>query len=282
MEYVKNLDDNINNTLSQFVRKPTLIRGLIHLLLMLYSARIAPVLPAQVLALFDNQYFKLFVFSLILWTAQFSPSTSILIAVAFLVSVNYANARPLWEFLENTETMPLQAPSKDVALESISSIVNSQMENTPVVNNIEQKQETIIVQPSIIQTPEGPKVVNPSVVIAPAIVETPSGKVVIEPDVSNIVVEQPSIAAPASMPAPMSEPMLAPEPAPMPAPAPEPMPMPAPAPMPEPAPMPVQPKEQLPEPAAPIADQGCYPVRRYDISKVNANSNADEYGLWTA
>ena len=59
MDYVKTFDSNINDVLSQFVRKPTLIRGIIHLLLILYSARLAPSLPKKVLLLFENQYFKL-------------------------------------------------------------------------------------------------------------------------------------------------------------------------------------------------------------------------------
>lgn len=103
MDVVKNIDKNIESVLGQYVKKPTLIRGIVHLVLMLYAARIAPTLPAPVLKLFENQYFKLFVFSLILWTAQFSPSTSLLISIAFMITVNYSHQRPLWEFLENVE-----------------------------------------------------------------------------------------------------------------------------------------------------------------------------------
>jgi hypothetical protein len=72
----------------------------------LYAARFAPSVPASVLELFNNQYLRLFVFSLILWTAQISPSTSLLIAVAFMVTMNHVNQKPLWELLENTEYAP--------------------------------------------------------------------------------------------------------------------------------------------------------------------------------
>jgi hypothetical protein len=41
-QYVKQVDDVLNNALNNFVRKPTLIRGIVHLLLILYAARIAP------------------------------------------------------------------------------------------------------------------------------------------------------------------------------------------------------------------------------------------------
>lgn len=272
MEYVKMFDDNVNDKLSQFVRKPTLIRGIIHLLLVLYSARLAPTLPKQVLLLFENQYFKLFIFSLILWTAQFSPSTSILIAVAFLVSVNYANQRPLWEFIENTESSAApEAPSKDMAVAATASIVNAQVENTPVVTAVEQKQETIVVQPSIVATPEGPTVVNPTVVIAPAVVETPSGeKIVIQPDVSTVKIDEQAAAA-----------IIAAQQAAAPVAAPEVPEVPEPEPAPAPAPAPAQPKEQVPEPAA-VPDQGCYPIRRYDMSKVAPQGGNGDYGVWSS
>ena len=104
MQYVNTFDTQISSMMNEYVKKPTLIRGIVHLLLILYVARLAPSLPRQVLILFENQYFKLFIFSLVLWTAQFSPSTSILIALAFMVTVNYSTNKSLWEFLENVET----------------------------------------------------------------------------------------------------------------------------------------------------------------------------------
>jgi hypothetical protein len=104
--YVQKVDDSLNSILNSFIKKPTIIRGILHLFLILYAARIAPSLPKPVFNLFDNQYFKLFTFALILWTAQFSPSTSLLIALGFLITVNHVNQRPLWEFLENVDASP--------------------------------------------------------------------------------------------------------------------------------------------------------------------------------
>jgi hypothetical protein len=98
---VNAFDANVDKILSTYMVKPTLIRGVVHLLLMLYVARIAPTPPKVVLDLFSNVYFKLFIFSLVLWTAQFSPSTSILIALAFLVTINYSTTGKLWEMLDN-------------------------------------------------------------------------------------------------------------------------------------------------------------------------------------
>jgi hypothetical protein len=257
-QYVGKVDDAINSVFTKFLRKPTLVRGVVHLLLMLYVARIAPVPPAAVLSLFENAYFKLFVFSLILWTAQFSPSTSLLIALGFMVTMNYISQKPLWEFLENTDpTVAPVAPSKEVAVQAATAIADGQAANVPVVHSIGQKQDTVVIQPTIIDTPKGQAVVNPSVVIATAVVSTPQGeKMVIKPDVTFV-----NASAPAPAPAPSAAPALAPALAPAPAPAP------------------------ASAPAAKSDDtvqSGCYPSRRYDLSKV-AGFDADaSFGEFSA
>lgn len=247
-QYVKQIDDTLNNALNNYVRKPTLVRGVVHLLLILYAARLAPSLPKPVFQLFENAYFKLFIFSLVLWTAQFSPSTSILIALAFMVTTNYANQRPLWEFLENVEsgdpTQAPMAPSKDVAVDAAIAVVENQSTNTPVVANIAQKQETIVIQPTLVDTPQGPAVVNPTVVVAPAVVAGPDGeKVIIKPDIT--VVEAPATAA---QPVPTQESA------------------------------PAAPKTAATEPAQTPQAQGCYPIRRYDMAKITAFEGTNSYG----
>lgn len=105
--YINKVDEQVNQVLKT-VTKPNVVKGLIHLLLILYAARLAPMLPEPVMKLFDNAYFKLLVFSMILWTAQFSPSISILIALSFMITVNYATNKPLWEFLENVTPEQVQ------------------------------------------------------------------------------------------------------------------------------------------------------------------------------
>jgi len=264
-QFVKQYDDLVNQIFNTYVKKPTLIRGILHLLLILYATRLAPSLPKPVLILFENSYFKLFIFSLILWTAQFSPSTSLLIALGFMVSINYANQKPLWEFLENVEvekkdiTAAPMAPSKEVAFQAAAAIVQQQDQQTPIVQGVAQKQDTIVIQPTVVQTPQGAAVFNPSVVVAPAVVATPSGqKVIIQPEVN--VVEAPKQPAPAPDPAPALAPALAP------------------------APAPAAPKEQTAQPAAtPSAQgQGCYPMRRNDLSNVSAYEGGNSYGSYAA
>jgi hypothetical protein len=248
MDYIKDFDKTLNTALSQFVKKPTIVRGVVHLFIILYAAHIAPQLPRRVRVLFDNNYFKLFIFSLILWTAQFSPSTSLLIAIAFMVTINLSTKGTAWEFLENTDpTSAPTAPTKEIAIDAASSVLQSQQESTPVVNTVAQNPETIVIQPTVIQTPQGPAVINPSVVVAPAVVSSPSGEtVMVRPDVTLV---QPSAQqAPASTLPSIDAP--APSPAPVPAPAAQ--------------------KSPQSEPA------GCFPIRRYDMSKVSPLSN-DNY-----
>lgn len=72
-------------------------RASMHLLIVLYAARLAPNLPKPVTDLFANTYFKLFVFFVILVTTRTQPSTALLIAVAFLVVSTYANTGKFWE-----------------------------------------------------------------------------------------------------------------------------------------------------------------------------------------
>lgn len=101
MNVIKQVDAKIDSVLKT-VFHPSLAMTLIHVLLIAYASKIAPSPPKVVLDLFENIYFKLFVFSLILWTAQVSPVTSILIALAFLVTINYTTTGKLWETLANT------------------------------------------------------------------------------------------------------------------------------------------------------------------------------------
>lgn len=245
METINNIDKTINATLVQYVRRPIIIRGIVHLLLVLYATRLAPSLPKQVLALFENTYFKLFVFSMVLWTAQFSPSTSILIALGFMISVNYATQKPLWEFLENTEntenteTDPLAdpvAPSNEIAVDVATTIVENQDENPQMVDNIANKQSTVVIQPTVIDTPQGPTVIQPNVVIAPAVVMTSKGeKLVVEPVVTTVTSPK-GVTVAAT------------------------------------APSSLKPK---------VTQSGCYPMKMYDMSKVYGMESGDFSNLET-
>ena len=177
----------VDNSIGSFMTKPTIIKGVIHLFLILYAARLAPVPPKQVLVLIENVYFKLACLSLILWSAQFSPSTSILIALAFMVTINYTTTGKVWEMMENIDQTQPVAPSKDIAISAVSEVMKDQLLNTPIVGSVTQNDNTIVITPTIINTPNGPVVQNPTIVIAPATVSSPSGeKILVTPQVTTM------------------------------------------------------------------------------------------------
>lgn len=157
-----------------------------HMLLILYAASLAPRLPPRALQFANNTYFKLFVFSIILMSAQVSPSTALLLAVGFMVTLNYANGLPLWEFIENTSSVP-----KEDAIVNATSKIENQMQNTLIVDQIKTPSNTIVIEPKIVETSNGTKVINPSVVISPVVVNKDGKDVVVKPDVNILNVLSP-------------------------------------------------------------------------------------------
>ena len=181
----------VDNSIGSFITKPTIIKGVIHLFLILYAARLAPVPPRQVLVLIENVYFKLACLSLILWSAQFSPSTSILIALAFMVTINYTTTGKVWELMENIDQTQPVAPTKEIAISAVSEVMQDQQVNTPIVGSVTQNENTIVITPTIVNTPEGPVVMNPTIVVAPATVSSPSGKkLLVTPQVTTMTSTQ--------------------------------------------------------------------------------------------
>jgi hypothetical protein len=238
MEYIKNFDSTLEQRMSP-LKKTFYLKGILHLLIVLYAAKLAPELPNEVLFLFENQYFKLFVFSLILWTAQFSPSTAILISVAFMISMNAVNKKTLWEFLENTSApapAPAPAPeqvvqvSPEQSIEAVKVLAQaaSSSEASPpaVIANVAN------IAAANVTTQQGANALKQ--LAEQAIVSEPGAPPKVEEAVIKVVDSIPPPAAP-----------------------------PAPAPIPQ-----VAQKVAVSEPASAPPSAGCYPIRRYDMSKV--------------
>lgn len=191
MEYVKKFDTVANDLMNRVYRRPQIVSALVHMLIILYAARLAPELPVAVLRIVNNPYFKLFIFALILWTAKASPSTSILIALAFMVTMNYVNNKVLWEFMGNVDSYDpsetVFAPTKDIAVKKAVENVDIQKSAPLVVDNVIQENKTMYIAPKVIETNNGPVVVNPTVVVTPAIVSDITGKqYVVQPDMTLI------------------------------------------------------------------------------------------------
>lgn len=83
--------------------------GVIHLFLILYAAKIAPNLPPVVLDLLDNFFVKLLCMFGILVLAKISPMTSLLVALAFLVTMNYVTKGKFIELMKNVRRHQLEA-----------------------------------------------------------------------------------------------------------------------------------------------------------------------------
>ena len=135
MDYINSFDNSVNSTFEQYLTKPTIVRAAIHLLLVLYIVQLAPVPPPQVLVLFTNVYFKIAMFVLVLWTAQFSPSISILVALAFMATINYSTRgkfgiNGIYEMLDNVPATPVNS------LQAVQQLTSMASSPTPVPASI--------------------------------------------------------------------------------------------------------------------------------------------------
>ena len=86
------VDEKVNKAFSitQSMPKMTMfLTAFVQLFLIVYSAHIAQRLPKDVQLMFMNSYFRFAVFFLILYLSKYSPSTAILVAIAFVLSINY-------------------------------------------------------------------------------------------------------------------------------------------------------------------------------------------------
>lgn len=259
--YIKSTD-NLVNPYANYLKTNSIARSVVYLLIILYATRVAPPLPPFVNQLMANQYFRLFIFTLVIWTAQESPATSLLIAIAFMLTMNAANGAPLWEFVENVNSPadPVTAPNMDVAMDAAQSMVDQAAQP---VDEVIEKQETVVIQPQVIQKADGSSaVVNPSVLVAPAVVTAPDGNsVLVQPQVETVGAEQTSNDLDQALNTPQSQPVL-------------------PTLLPEESQIITQPQTQmrnLPN----IQMTGCLPQRTIDYSKVRGHSHSGNYGMFT-
>lgn len=185
MESVQKLNDTVNKYMNP-LQTNTILRALLHLMIVIYAAKFAPSLPPQVVQVFQNKYVQIALFAVIMWTVHTSPSTAILLAIAFMVTMNYVNQKPLWEFLDNVTAAP-SAPSVDTAIATVTQALAEQQATPQTVATVSEKTNAVVITPQIVQTESGPTVVTPNVVIAPSVVSTPQGTpVVVKPNVTVV------------------------------------------------------------------------------------------------
>lgn len=129
----------------------------LHLMIILYAAKVAPILPQEILKIFDNFFFKIVFMFLILFTARFEPMTAIFITIAFLITMNYVHHGKLIEFLDNVDN---EMASQGAVLQVASNIVETTPESTPESTPETTPETTPEITPESTPTPSGSIFVN--------------------------------------------------------------------------------------------------------------------------
>ena len=87
-----------------FLHKNTYVKGVVVLVTLMYASLAAPALPTSVAGLFDQTWFKFLFLFLILAVREWSPSTAILIAIGFLISMQTLSRYKVLEKASNVAT----------------------------------------------------------------------------------------------------------------------------------------------------------------------------------
>ena len=91
-----NFDQNVENLLGPLYSRQSaasqVFTGVVVLALIMYAAQIAPDVPEYISVVFLNTYFKIFACFLILYLAKYRPSMALLVAVCFVLTLNYVNS----------------------------------------------------------------------------------------------------------------------------------------------------------------------------------------------
>ena len=103
-----NFNSSVNSVLDTFFRQDSLGRWLLVLCIVLYGHLAAPFYPPKFMYLIDNIYFRVFIISLIAWTASNDPTLSLaitLVLFAFMSQINkYNNEHATLEKFEGPNT----------------------------------------------------------------------------------------------------------------------------------------------------------------------------------
>lgn len=82
--------DNLQKMLEQYLSNPYIL-ALTKLFIILYSCLVAPTLPVEILAVFDNVVVKMLVLTLIFYSASIEPMMSILLGVGLFITLQTLN-----------------------------------------------------------------------------------------------------------------------------------------------------------------------------------------------
>jgi hypothetical protein len=82
-------DSIVSTGMTSFVKSYPWVLIILKIIIILYAAKIAPTVPLKYASIFSNVYFRISILALIVWTYSHDPVASVLIAVAFFMSINY-------------------------------------------------------------------------------------------------------------------------------------------------------------------------------------------------
>jgi hypothetical protein len=94
----RDINPVVNRTLSPLTASPG--SNVLKLLLVLFGATAAPKLPSYMLRWFDHVAFKIGFIAMIMWTSNYDPAMSIVLAIVFYVAFSALEARKAKENFE--------------------------------------------------------------------------------------------------------------------------------------------------------------------------------------
>ena len=171
-----------------------LVTVFIQFLLILYIGRLGPKVPVTITYLFNNPYYRLFVFTIIFMYAKVNFTTSVLMSLAFIMTMQVVSDNAIMEQLDDVGGSSLTdgmivAPSANLAQVEVQSDLNV----PAFVQTVTTSPETIVIKPTL--DDQGNATV-PNVVIAPIAVVDSQGKTsTLEANVS-VIKQNDNIGAP--------------------------------------------------------------------------------------
>ena len=108
---MNNLNNYLNNSL-RFVNSNVYASTIIGLFLVLYGGLAKPKLPSFIRNLFNNPIFRVLILALIMYRGNKNPQLSIMLAVAFVITLNLVSEQETiekitnWNLSQNENTEP--------------------------------------------------------------------------------------------------------------------------------------------------------------------------------
>ena len=105
------------NSFGAFVRGNPYIMAILILVLISYASLVAPKLPLSAMKIFDNTIFKVIFFTIILLFARYSFTVSLIMALAFVISITALSRLKSLQLIGDISSINLKSAEKKLAQE---------------------------------------------------------------------------------------------------------------------------------------------------------------------